>query len=166
MLGRKTAGTGAVEAIVLNNAAMTQPTVGFAISSTSSNPSSILFGQSDANYGTVAWTYNATPASATFEISTYPGLNTINVTGPVKFWNTTAGAGGAGYFAINANTDVVVGAAAISTSATQGFLFIETCAGTPTGVPTTYTGRAPIVYDTSANKIWFYNGSWRSVAVT
>lgn len=55
--------------------------------------------------------------------------------------------------------------AAIATTATDGFMYIANCAGTPTGVPTAFTGSTPMVYDTSANKIWAYNGSWRGVAV-
>lgn len=60
----------------------------------------------------------------------------------------------------------VLGSAAIATGATDGFLYIVTCSGTPTGAPTANTGRAPLIYDTSANKIWVYNGSWRGVVVT
>lgn len=56
--------------------------------------------------------------------------------------------------------------AALSTTATDGFLYIPSCNGTPTGVPTAFTGRNAVVYDTSANKIWIYNGSWRGVVVT
>jgi hypothetical protein len=59
-----------------------------------------------------------------------------------------------------------IGTAAIATTATDGFLYLTSCAGTPTGVPTAKTGRAPVVYDSTANKIWVYNGSWRGVAVT
>ena len=55
--------------------------------------------------------------------------------------------------------------AAISTSATDGFVYFPSCAGTPSGTPTTQTGTVAIVYDTSANKLWAYNGSWRSVTL-
>jgi hypothetical protein len=61
---------------------------------------------------------------------------------------------------------VVIGSAALATTATDGFLYIPTCAGTPTGVPTAFTGRVPMVYDTSANKFWIYNGSWRGVVLS
>lgn len=56
----------------------------------------------------------------------------------------------------------VVGTAAIATNATDGFLYVPTCAGTPTGTPTTQTGTAPIVIDTTNNKLYFYSGGqWR-----
>lgn len=61
---------------------------------------------------------------------------------------------------------VVIGSAALATNATDGFLYIPSCAGTPTGTPTTYTGRTPIVYDTSNNKIYVYNGAWKSVTLS
>jgi hypothetical protein len=57
---------------------------------------------------------------------------------------------------------MVVGTAAIATTATDGFLYVPTCAGTPTGTPTTQTGTAPIVVDTTNNKLYFYSGgAWR-----
>jgi hypothetical protein len=57
---------------------------------------------------------------------------------------------------------MVVGTAAIATSATNGFMYVPTCAGTPTGTPTTQTGTAPIVIDTTNHKLYFYSGgSWR-----
>lgn len=57
---------------------------------------------------------------------------------------------------------MVVGTAAIATNATDGFLYVPTCAGTPTGTPTTQTGTAPIVIDTTNNKLYFYSGgAWR-----
>lgn len=54
--------------------------------------------------------------------------------------------------------------AALALNATTGHQYMPTCAGTPTGVPQAYTGRAAFVYDTTANRIWVYNGSWRSTA--
>jgi hypothetical protein len=57
--------------------------------------------------------------------------------------------------------NVVVNNAAIATNATDGFLYVPSCAGTPTGVPTTKTGMVPIVVDSTNNKLYFYVGSWR-----
>lgn len=55
----------------------------------------------------------------------------------------------------------VFGSAAIATTATDGFVYIPTCAGTPTGVPTSNTGRVALVYDTTNDQFWIYNGSWK-----
>jgi hypothetical protein len=63
---------------------------------------------------------------------------------------------------IDANGNIICGTAAIATNATNGFLYVPGCAGTPTGTPTTVTGRSPIVVDTTNNKLYFYSGGqWR-----
>lgn len=59
----------------------------------------------------------------------------------------------------------VIGNGANSTSATGPFLYITTCAGTPTGTPTAYTGAVAMVYDTTNQKFYIYNGAWRSVTL-
>jgi hypothetical protein len=57
----------------------------------------------------------------------------------------------------------IVGTAALATTATDGFLYVPTCAGVPTGTPTAYTGVAPIVIDTTNNRLYFYSsGAWRN----
>lgn len=53
-------------------------------------------------------------------------------------------------------------AGAIATNATDGFLYIPTCAGTPTGVPTAVTGNVALVFDSTNNKICVYDGGWLS----
>lgn len=67
---------------------------------------------------------------------------------------------------LDSSANVIFGTAAISTSATNGFVYIPTCAGAPTGVPTSYTGRVPMVYDTTNNKLCIYNGAWKTVTLT
>jgi hypothetical protein len=63
---------------------------------------------------------------------------------------------------ITAAGSVVAGNGALATTATDGFLYVPTCAGTPTGTPTTITGMAPIVVNTTNNKLYFYSGgAWR-----
>jgi hypothetical protein len=64
---------------------------------------------------------------------------------------------------ITGDGNIVAGAsAALATTATNGFLYVPTCAGTPTGTPTAITGMAPIVVDTTNNKLYFYStGQWR-----
>jgi hypothetical protein len=72
-------------------------------------------------------------------------------------WNTA--------LTIDNNSNVIVGSAALATNATNGFLYIESCAGTPTGTPTSNTGRVPMVYDTTNNKLYIYNSGWKSVTL-
>jgi hypothetical protein len=55
------------------------------------------------------------------------------------------------------------GTTARSTTATDGFLYIPTCAGTPTGTPTGQAGNVPLIYDSTNNVLYVYsNGAWRS----
>lgn len=66
---------------------------------------------------------------------------------------------------ISEKQNVIIGSGALATNATDGFLYIETCAGTPTGTPTSVTGRVATVYDTTNNKFYVYNGAWKSVTL-
>lgn len=68
---------------------------------------------------------------------------------------------------VEPDNSVTIGNAALATNATGGFLYMPTCAGAPTGVPTSYTGRVAFVYDTTNNQIYIYNGAWKkTVALT
>lgn len=58
------------------------------------------------------------------------------------------------------NRDVIVGSTALSTGATNGFLYIPTMAGVPSGVPTDYDDTAAMVYDSANNNLYVYNGGW------
>lgn len=67
-------------------------------------------------------------------------------------------------FEIADRGSVIVGsqAAALATTATDGFLYIPTCAGVPTGVPTGVTGCVPLIYDTTNLRLYIYSGgAWR-----
>jgi len=56
------------------------------------------------------------------------------------------------------NNNLYTGANNLSTTSTNGFIYVPTITGTPTGVPTTNAGRSAIVWDTSSNKLWVYSG--------
>lgn len=76
---------------------------------------------------------------------------------PLKFYTNSAEQG-----QIDTAGNWRIGTAAIATTATDGFLYIPTCAGTPTGTPTTVTGLAPLVVNSTNNKLYFYSGgAWR-----
>jgi hypothetical protein len=64
---------------------------------------------------------------------------------------------------ISTNRNVSAGVPSLATTATDGFLYVPTCAGVPTGTPTAVTGMVPIVVDTTNNRWYFYSGgAWRN----
>jgi hypothetical protein len=68
---------------------------------------------------------------------------------------------------ITALGSVVVGnsTSALATTATDGFLYVSSSSGAPTGVPTTQTGSVPVHVDATNNAMYMYtNSAWRSVA--
>jgi len=124
------------------------------------------------------------PAASTIRGASYTaGLNNAGVNLTLKPGNGT-GTGGSGSLVIQtatpgsssstANTyadaltitalkNIVPGSGALATNATDGFVYVSTSAGAPSGTPTTYTGRAPIHVDTTNNNFYFYSGgSWRT----
>jgi len=71
---------------------------------------------------------------------------------------------------VTALGDIIAGpstAAALATTATDGFVYVRSCNGAATGVPSQAgTGRVPLVYDYANHALYAYHGSWRSVALT
>jgi len=66
---------------------------------------------------------------------------------------------------ITTTGSIVCKTAALLTTATDGFLYIPSCAGAATGVPTAQTGTIPMVYDSTGNNLSVYNGGvWKTVA--
>lgn len=61
---------------------------------------------------------------------------------------------------MDAAGNLVWGPAGVATTATGGFLYIASCAGTPTGVPSSYSNRVPLVWDRTNKKLYIYDGSW------
>jgi hypothetical protein len=85
--------------------------------------------------------------------------STLFVTGDSVTIRTT---GAASRLTIDSNGSTTIGVASLATTAVDGFLYVPTCAGTPTGTPTAKSGYAPIVVDTTNNKLYFYStGVWR-----
>jgi hypothetical protein len=73
--------------------------------------------------------------------------------------------GGTGTGTGNRGNVGVANGAALGTTTTGGFFCIPTCAGTPTGTPTNVpTGSVAMIYDTTNNKIYIYNGAWKATA--
>jgi len=85
----------------------------------------------------------------------------------------TAGSGGCSLSGSNngsltVNSNIVVGFAALASTATSGFLWIPSCPGAPTGSPVSpYTNAAALIVDTADNKLYARVGStWKSVTLT
>ncbi|HJS30962.1 MAG TPA: hypothetical protein VJ924_03135, partial [Alphaproteobacteria bacterium] len=61
--------------------------------------------------------------------------------------------------------NIVPGANGLATGAVAGFLWIESGAGAPAGVPSpAYSNRVPLYYDRTNNRLYIYNGGWHSAA--
>jgi hypothetical protein len=114
--------------------------------------------QINANGDQIAYTKNgfnyltAAGASATLQLQATGASGVIAfVTGISERMRITS-----------AGNVVAGGSVALATTATDGFLYVPTCAGVPTGTPTAITGMAPIVVNTTNNKLYFYSGgAWR-----
>lgn len=78
------------------------------------------------------------------------------------FKTMAAGAAAAERMRLKSTGSILCGTAALATGATDGFLYVPSCAGTPTGAPTAQTGMIPIVVDSTNHKMYFYSGgAWR-----
>jgi hypothetical protein len=74
----------------------------------------------------------------------------LNTNGSARLQATSAG-------------NIIVGSGALATSATDGFLYVTGAPGVPNGTPTSFTGRSPLVVDTTNGVLYFYTGSsWKS----
>lgn len=95
---------------------------------------------------------------------TATGAPSTNVPGKFEFI-THDGTTAVAALTLSSAASVVVGSAAIATNATDGFLYIPSCAGAPSGTPTAFTGRIPLVYDSTNNFLYVYNGGWKKSTV-
>jgi hypothetical protein len=71
-------------------------------------------------------------------------------------------------FSVAATGSVVLGPrAALATNATDGFAYMPSCAGTPTGTPTAITGKVAWCFDSTNHIIYVHDGAWKkTVALT
>jgi hypothetical protein len=139
----------------------TSTPVSDAILTTNGNISVAAPARNDATSNAIGvWTSNdpADNARANVKFVTTAGASSSN--SYIAFATNNYGVSGGER--IDSSGNVRVGTAALATTATDGFLYIPTCAGTPTGTPTAITGLAPLVINTTNNKLYFYSGgAWR-----
>jgi len=106
--------------------------------------------------------YNSVAGAIGIGIDDTPGA--ADMPGRIVFLTTPKGSNAAvERMRIDNKGNVVLGGAAVATNAIAGFAWIPACAGPPTGVPAaSYSGRIPLVIDSSNNKLYFYSGgAWR-----
>lgn len=107
---------------------------------------------------TIAQGWSTTGAPNLFQV------NLVSNTGPAGAAARVASFQIAGAERLGLTTlgSVLVGVPTLATNATDGFLYIASGAGTPTGVPTTQTGRVPAYIDTTNSQLWlFLGGAWK-----
>ncbi len=124
----------------------------------------------DANYGTNTFTGSTSLANAlagtaitTSSTGTSVTLTTgqnglvpgLTLTSPATFSNASSRT------QIGFPSTVIGYQSALATTATDGFLYIPTCSGTPTGTPTSFTGKVALIYDTAGDIFWIYRSGWK-----
>lgn len=121
---------------------------------------SIQFNNSGSFDGTGGIVYSSNIAGTFGPGFQQTNADPITIYGDTGVFIGTAG----GTISINTTDDLFLNDNILLTTATSGFIYIPTMAGTPTGTPT--EGGA-MVFNTTANKLHIYNGSaWKSVTLT
>jgi hypothetical protein len=184
-----TASTGTNNIAIGKSASVTASNaIAFGYSSTNSTANKVCITSStaftDFEFGggvsTAPGSFTLHPLAATgtntagASVTLYGGKATGNAAGGSLIFQTSiAGASGTTVqslgtaLTIDGKQNVVIGGAALSTSATDGFLYIDACAGTPAGTPSTFTGRSPLVMDTSNDVLYAYsNSAWVGINLT
>ena len=114
-------------------------------------------------------------ASSNFEIGATIEAIAVDVTSSAENFDIvvktmSVGAAAAEKLRVSALGNVVLGTTAvIGTTAANGFAYIPTCTGTPTGTPSAYTGKSAMIHDTGNNRLWLYSiasTDWRYAALT
>jgi len=106
---------------------------------------------------------NTGTSITTGSYNTIIGYNSTSYTGGLaQHIIITDGAAVQGFKKDGNHNIVLSQESALTTSATNGFLYIRACAGAPIGTPaTSFTGHIPVVIDSTNNKMYIYSsGSW------
>lgn len=141
-------------------------TVGYSQTGNNADTSQTIWNQSTGAAASTSFYLGNSASNTKFSITLNStgnsggnGANTVTMNSTNGLYMQAAGTN-----AISATSagNIVLGNAAIATNATDGFLYAVSGTGTPTGVPTTFTGRVPIYIDTTNSQMWLYlGGAWK-----
>jgi hypothetical protein len=96
--------------------------------------------------------------SVTFDNSTSTGMYS-SIPNSIEF-----AVNGIKSMSIDPNKNILIGTTSLAISATNGFLYIPTMPGVPSGIPSVVSGLSPCVFDTTNNKLYYYNSGWQDVS--
>lgn len=117
--------------------------------------------RTDATTASAILAFDSSTASGVWSIQNSAGNLTFNTGG------TVGSSLGSEFLRFSlAGSSVFGPQQALATNATDGFVYIPTSAGAPTGVPTAYTGKVAMQFDTTNNKLWIYDGAWIGVVLS
>jgi hypothetical protein len=71
-----------------------------------------------------------------------------------------------GHITLGGNGKIAGDGTDLNEAANTRLPYMPTVNGTPTMTPTAKGGFAPFLFDRSTNKLWMYNGGWKSVTLT
>lgn len=113
------------------------------------------------------------------ELYSAGGMNFADTTAPLKLAYDSTGDTDV-VFAVSSSGDltvtpdgtkqtlkgsVIIGDGSTGVGRTGQFLYIPTVAGVPTGTPAAESGRVALVFDTTNDDLYVYDGSWIKVAL-
>jgi hypothetical protein len=138
-----------------------------AVAGTATNVAGFFYGDSAPTAGNWAFYNSTTKASflgGALTVNT-GALTVAATTGTTLVVSSTDASNAvslAGGVTIASGKNLRMGTANVAVTGTTGFVYIPVCTGTPTGTPTALSGTAPLVVDTTNNKLYFYSaGAWR-----
>ena len=176
-LGKTSYASGTLSFVSINDGNIAWPTAGIAISGTPTTTLILGISTAPTYFNCFKTTYsvgstNLFSGSATCTDLNYADGYFNNYGGVHQWWVGNGTSTATSVMRIvaadsGARANIVLGAAAVlATNSTSGFPYIPTCAGTPTGTPTAFTGTVPMIFDTTGVKLWIYTGgAWKGVVV-
>lgn len=121
---------------------------------TEQNSSLINYGINDIRFGTPQ---SDVDQGGVIRVDTRAGQHVIQI-----FTRSAGSATSTPVLRITSDGDILFGPGSLATTATLGFPFMPSCAGTPTGTPTSYAGAfIPFIYDLTNNNLKLYNSGWK-----